>query len=127
MYTFIYVYICICTGVYIYIWMVVSNIFCFHPEPWGRFSPILTFAYVSKGLVKNHQPDIYLLNKLKNDSQQRATPKDGGEVFNSYVYRNGTHDDYSHIHVWIMYGIFTYTCCEFVLSCINEGKYTIHE
>ena len=29
----------------------VSKMFYFHPEPWGRFSPILTFAYISNGLV----------------------------------------------------------------------------
>ena len=32
-----------------------SNIFNFHPENWGRCSPILTISYFSNGLVKNHQ------------------------------------------------------------------------
>ena len=31
----------------------ISNIFYFHPEPWGRFSPILTVAYFSDGLWEN--------------------------------------------------------------------------
>ena len=35
-----------------------SNTFYFHPENWGRISPILTCAHFSDGLVKNHQPDI---------------------------------------------------------------------
>ena len=36
--------------------MVATHIFFYvHPEPWGRCSPILTFAaYSSDGLVKNH-------------------------------------------------------------------------
>ncbi len=31
-----------------------SNIFYFYPDPWGN-DPILTCAYFSNGLVKNHQ------------------------------------------------------------------------
>ena len=34
-----------------------SNIFGhFHPENWGRCSPILTVAYFSNGVNRNHQP-----------------------------------------------------------------------
>ena len=33
----------------------ISIIFYFHPEPWGRCSPILTAAYFSDGLGKTHQ------------------------------------------------------------------------
>ena len=40
-----------------------SNMFFFHPEPWGDDSSLpgvswsnLTYAYFSDGLVKNHQP-----------------------------------------------------------------------
>ena len=32
-----------------------SNIFYFHPEPWGRFFPNLTVAYFSNGWEKTHQ------------------------------------------------------------------------
>ena len=39
-------------------WVVVSNIFYFHPEHWGRFSPILTCAYFSDGWF-NHQQVKY--------------------------------------------------------------------
>ena len=49
--------------------------FCFHPETWGRFSPILTFAYFSDGLVqpatrfKCHVLDVIPTNRLFFDHQ----------------------------------------------------------
>ena len=38
-----------------------SNIFYFHPETWGRFSPnfdVCISAYFSDGLVETNQPDV---------------------------------------------------------------------
>ncbi len=36
-------------------WWQLKYFWNFHPETWGRISPILTCAYFSNGLVKNHQ------------------------------------------------------------------------
>jgi len=45
-------------------WVVATQIFLGFSSPnnWGRKSPILTFAYFSKGLVKNHQVAIHVFN-----------------------------------------------------------------
>ena len=42
-----------------------SNMSYVHPENWGRKkSPILTFAYFSDGLVKNHQREDHHLKRI---------------------------------------------------------------
>ena len=61
-------------------WVVVSNIFYFHPEHWGRFSPILTCAYFSDGWF-NHQQVKYdkkhsFIGKASHcSSQARSFPR----------------------------------------------------
>ena len=38
-------------------WQLKYIYFCVHPEPWGFMESNFMFAYFSKGLVKNRQPD----------------------------------------------------------------------
>ena len=58
-----------------------SNIVYFHPKPWEKWS-ILTCAYVSKGLVKNHQPR----NQCNKTRWKSRTPKTHLEdVFHSCI------------------------------------------